>query len=387
MKNTAGLLMQLLRAELELLPLDGECRGQLDAAAVAELYTLSSGHDLAHMLASVLIREGLVPEGELGEQLKKKKLLAAFRYSQISRELASICEVLEDAAIPYIPLKGSVIRRLYREGWLRTSSDIDILVRTEDVERARLAVIEELDYTQTNENGHEIGLYSPTGVHFELHKALVEKESYAAFDEVLQHVWEHATVAEGTEYRYELSDAMFYYYHVAHMAKHYMNGGCGIRSFMDMYVLMTDDEKLLSARRELLAAGGLANFEKHALELTRVWFAGAEHSDTTRFMQRFILSGGTYGSVDNGVALKKSKKGGFGYLLSRIWLPYDRLKYQYPYLNGRKYLILWYEICRWWRLLLHKDKLKRSVNELRTSANVGGDEQQAISEHLKELGL
>ena len=40
----------------------------------------------------------------------------------------SICSALNRESIAYIPLKGSVIKDLYPESWMRTSCDIDILV-------------------------------------------------------------------------------------------------------------------------------------------------------------------------------------------------------------------------------------------------------------------
>jgi hypothetical protein len=49
----------------------------------------------------------------------------------MKHEFERICLVLEKAKIPHIPLKGSVLRKLYKEPWLRTSCDIDILVQEE----------------------------------------------------------------------------------------------------------------------------------------------------------------------------------------------------------------------------------------------------------------
>ena len=52
---------------------------------------------------------------------------------------------------------------------MRTSSDIDVLVRESDVERAREVIEAELLYRTDTRNAHEIGMFSESGVHLELH--------------------------------------------------------------------------------------------------------------------------------------------------------------------------------------------------------------------------
>lgn len=54
-----------------------------------------------------------------------------------SAELLELCRAFEDPAIPVIPFKGSVLsERLYGDGALRQSKDLDVLVRPEDLDRA-----------------------------------------------------------------------------------------------------------------------------------------------------------------------------------------------------------------------------------------------------------
>ena len=55
--------------------------------------------------------------------------------SMLCPDCVECCNALEKAQIPFVPLKGSVIRKYYPEAWMRTSSDIDVLVHKEDVEK------------------------------------------------------------------------------------------------------------------------------------------------------------------------------------------------------------------------------------------------------------
>ena len=50
--------------------------------------------------------------------------------------MEEIRTVFEQQKIFFLPLKGAVIRDFNPEAWMRTRSDIDILIREEDYEKA-----------------------------------------------------------------------------------------------------------------------------------------------------------------------------------------------------------------------------------------------------------
>ena len=62
--------------------------------------------------------------------------MSVYRNEQIKYAFAQICDTFELSSIPYIPLKGSVIRPYYPKESMRTSCDIDILVKEENHEAA-----------------------------------------------------------------------------------------------------------------------------------------------------------------------------------------------------------------------------------------------------------
>ena len=388
MERTTDLLIEIIRHEIKKENATEEFLEKLDTDTLKRILSLSKSHDMAHVVASFLERSGRLPEGEAGEKIKKLKMLAMYRYLGFSRELPAIKETLEDAKIPFIVLKGSIIRKLYPEPWMRTSSDVDILVHEEDVERAREVIEAELEYTTESRNAHEVGMFSPSGVHLELHRTLIEADEFASFESVLSSVWDHTEREAGYEYSLLLTDDMFYYYHVAHMAKHYMHGGCGIRPFVDMYLLKTDNPKVLEKRRKLLTEGGLKTFSEAAEALSSVWLSGAEHTYLTKEMQSYIAGAGVYGSQENYVAVQQTRRGNkFKYVLSRIWLPYDRLKHYYPSLNGKRLLLPFYEFRRWMKLVFSKATRRRSINEMRASGNLDTAKARALADHMNELGL
>lgn len=109
---------------------------ELSREELEKLYELSKSHDLAHIVGNSLIKNGLVSDPELKAGFKKQIMTAVYRYEKLQYELTRLKDVLNEAKIPFIPLKGSVIRKFYPEPWLRTSCDIDVLVKEKDIERA-----------------------------------------------------------------------------------------------------------------------------------------------------------------------------------------------------------------------------------------------------------
>ena len=116
------------------------------------LYRLSKAHDLAHLVGDALIRNRLLSDGEVKAKFEKQMMTAVYRYERINYELNCLTEALNQAEMPFIPLKGSILRQYYPEPWMRTSCDIDILVREEDIDAATQAIEKKLGYEYESRN-------------------------------------------------------------------------------------------------------------------------------------------------------------------------------------------------------------------------------------------
>jgi hypothetical protein len=215
----------------------------------------------------------------------------------------------------------------------------------------------------------------------------MEDEFANTASNVLNAVWEMAKTHSGYQYWNEMTDAMFYFYHIAHMAKHFENGGCGIRPFLDLWILEHCVEHDQASRDALLAQGGLLTFANVCRKLSAVWFDCAEPDDMTVQTQAYILHGGVYGNLDNRVAVQQNKSGGkFRYALSRIFLPYELLKFHYPILQKHRWLTPIMEVRRWFKLLF-KGKIKSSLRELNVNKTMSQEQIDSTAELLEKLGL
>ncbi len=314
-------------------------------------------------------------------------ITALYRYEQLNCVYTELCSALEAAHISFIPLKGSILRKYYPEPWMRTSCDIDILVRKEELDGAVKYLTEKLGYKEGEHATHDVSLFTPGKVHVELHFDLVEEGRANASSKVLNEIWNNVSVKKGYSYFYEMSDAFFYFYHIAHMAKHFETGGCGIRPFIDLWLLDQIDGADRAARDELLKKGDLLRFAEVAKRLSRCWIEDEMYDETSRKIETFILSGGVYGSIKNKVALQQQKKGGrIGYLISRIFIPVKRLKYYYPILEKYPILAPIMQVRRWF-MLLSPRVAKMAKSEISSNRKIDKAVADDMKMFLSDIGL
>ena len=235
MTNIHNLFFFLIRTEVCGAKSQEVSKQNIIGSTLQSLFDFAKTHDMAHIIAEPLLKNKLIP-GELAASFRKELMMAVFRSERLSDETKRMCELFEENKIPHLPLKGAVLRNYYPEPWMRTSCDVDILVKQCDLQRASDLLVGKLGYTLESKLSHDWGFFTPDGFHIELHFDLIEQE--VASDGIVNHKWSSACLDnvwslvscdEGKEYSYHMSDELFYFYHIAHMAKHFERGGCGVR--------------------------------------------------------------------------------------------------------------------------------------------------------------
>lgn len=355
MENVNETIIQLIRSEVCGSTLS--LRSPITDDDLAKIHSVAHLHDMSHIVSSVLLNNGMVSGSPFEFHLRERVYKTLYRYENRCYVIEKVSSVLEDEKIPYILLKGAVIMNLYPQPWMRTGCDIDILVRKEDVRRATDAITKKLGYEEKGMGKHDIQILSTEKIYVELHFSLIEEDVSPAMSKVLDKAWSFAKPCEEGKYRYELDDAMFYFYHIAHMAKHFICGGCGIRPFLDLWLIEKSKNYDTAETENLLKKGELTDFAKAVKKLSRVWFSGEEHDRVTKIMEEFIFNGGCFGSGETIMLTEQQKTGGrLNFILSRIFVPYNELKKQYPIIGKYKFLTPVCGICRIFSLLLGKKR-------------------------------
>ena len=384
--NNTQIIFSLLRNAISGTAIDAETVAETTKKA-DDIYRLSKYHDVAHLVSFAVEKNKIpLPETELTKKMKKRHPIAMLRYEATNRMFLRVCEGFEQAGIPFVPLKGSVIRKYYPEPWMRTSCDIDILIHEEDLDRAVTLLQEKYSYNGDKQRDfHDVSLFSQDGTHLELHFNILE--NMKDVDSVLADVWQYAKPSKEGSFMYELENEFLIYHILAHMSYHVLNGGCGIRPFIDLYLLEHnleyDEEKLC----DLCARGGLLSFKTESEKLADVWMREKQHDSITKTYEKLILGGGVYGSLEASSAVKHMTTGGKGkYILTRIFQPYNILKEKYPVLKKHKWLVPVYQVNRWFHILT-SDKKKLAPGILKAGRSVSKEQVAERIEFLKNIGL
>ncbi len=346
------------------------------------LYNAARWHDMAHLVSVTLDNLGLMPENSAAaDEFHNAQMVAIYRYQMGLFDEARYKQILEENEIEFMPLKGALIRQYYPEPYLRTSCDIDILIHPEDLPRATKALTDAGFTTDEKKGSHDVSFYSNNGTHLELHFTLYEKLD-------IDEIWRDSIPAEGCKYHRLMNRNMFYAHQVAHCAKHFVYGGCGIRLFLDMWLILEAEAEFDRSYVDRVLSGvGILSFEKTAREMAYVWFSGREYTALTRDMEDYIFKSGIYGNIENKVITTQRKKGGmFKYAMSRIFMPRKQLTYYYPSLEKHKWLLPYFEVCRWFRLAF-RGGAKRSMREMKDIVTVDDEKKNRVLNLLDKLDL
>lgn len=385
MDQKISVLMNIIKGEVCASPVDMAAFLALGEEEQEALIQIARKHSVLQLVGDALGKDPATKNLPLTQSLLLETFQSLQRTEKIEAERRAICRVLEEAEIPYIQLKGSRLRPLYPEPWMRSSGDIDILVQEDQAERAAQLLMQQRGYKRGKVEYHDIHLYAKTGVLLELHFHI--KEDTQPMDSVLERVWSYSRPAEEGRSEYLQSNEYFLFHLIAHMAYHFISGGCGIRTFVDLLVLRDrfawDDD----AVRRLCRQAGVDHFYQNVQALVGVWFDGRPHTAVTRRMEEYVLSGGTFGNHTNHVAAEKGQSGGkLAYIGRRLWRPTDKLCHRYPSLEKHLWLMPAYQVRRWLDVFLHGDT-RRITKEMEIVQTMDASASSEIEQMLRENGL
>ncbi len=319
----------------------------------------------------------------LTETLKNSEAKAIFDYTQQKVSLDEISEALEMADISYIPLKGSAIRDLYPEPWMRTCADIDVLIKKDDIDNAIRVLESYTSFKFTKRGFHEVHFVNKY-VHLELHYSIetVVAQNGFSFSESWNYVLtSEASCACSFTPEYNL------FYIITHAAKHFLkNGGIGIRPILDIYIIKThthfDDNKV----KALCKCAGDLGFYEMICKLIDVWFNGDSHDEYSSIFEDIVLDGGVFGSQHSRIVSNKRNDAGKRYIRRRIFKTSRELQRYYPMCKKYHILVPFYQVIRWIHLLKYK-RPKAYLAEFKMADAVDQSEVDNYDKLLNAMGF
>ena len=381
-RNIQQILIEILYAAVNEQANSPAVAEKLTPDVVLSVYRLAKKHDLGHLVAEFVYQNKIAVDGELKATLQKVALTAVYRCERMRYAFAQICNAFEEAGIAYIPLKGSVLRPYYPQESMRTSCDIDILIHEEDIDRAVFCLTGK-GFTFNKRNYHDVSLFSPNKIHLELHFSILEDKDF--LDVVLKDAWQYAIPEKGCRYGFKKEFFVFHMY--AHMAYHFLSGGCGIRSLVDIWIMENKMDAPYSCAKELLKKAGILKFAKEMSSLASRCFTENSRDAFSDMVLEYIYRGGVYGSLENSIAVQREKQNSpWSYFLGRLFPPRRTMTHAYPVLKKAPLLLPVFWVVRWIQALF-AGKSKRFAREMSCAGNVTQDRIEEVKALRARLGL
>lgn len=347
-----------------------------------KIIDLSNAHQIAPIVSASLLKYGCISDEKHIKEIQKIIYNATYRDTKNNYTYNLAAEVLSRQKICFVPLKGVIIKQLYPESFMRPSCDIDILVHKSDFNKAVSALENVGFHIEGDLTFHDVSLlYDDSNL--ELHFSICENNKN--LDGLLSNVWDYTVKSE--DYKYIETNEYFMFHHIAHMAYHFLAGGCGIRPIIDYWILkdkLPFDEKELI---KLCKKAGIDEFYSAVKQLTDVWFEGKKHTDITKRIEKYILVGGAYGIFPNNAAAYTVTKGGrTKYILSLVFPKYVNMKVLYPTLNKAPFLLPFFYFYRLFQKTVGRNS-SGAKDKFRIIKGQGDDFVGEVAYLLKSLKL
>ena len=322
---------------------------------IAFYATLSKRHSLmALFYKAVKDTNADINENNL-KRLEEYYFANVRKVALFEKERKGLYEFLNNHQIDFLPLKGIVIKDYYLDQNTREFADNDILFSASKDKMIKDYFVKrgyKSEYFR--KSNHDIYQKKPF-FNFEMHRALfMEREDGREFSKYFKDYLKNSQIKEG--YEHCLSKEDFYIYFLAHAFKHFDNSGCGIRTLIDCYLYLKQNELDFAYINQELDKIGLLEFSNKFSSLAIKVFDEQELNDEEKEMLLFIASSGTYGTLENSVNKGVKEKGKFKYLMRRIFPPMSFYKTAYPRLYKTKVLIPLAWFMRLFRIIFKNPK-------------------------------
>ncbi len=339
---------------------------------------------LGAMGYTAAVNYNLYPGSPIMTYLEDQYCMTAVHSMQQMEQLELICNAFEKNSISYMPVKGSIIKKLYPDHAMRTMSDVDILIREE--EYGRIApVMRQLHFQEVGESDHE-HIWKNDELTVELHKRLIpsyNKDYYSYFGEG----WDLAKVNHGG-YRWEMTHEDAFIYDTIHFAKHYRDANVNAHFLIDLWVQMRCYPDLnRDYIRQQMARLRMESFYDNILTVVQAWFEGGPwdekvdritavlfNEDAQQKKDAAVIAQSTR-AVQNAGSVSKAKK---MVLLRKIFPTKEQMGFAYPQWKKVPLPIAW--VLRWFYLLFcRRDTIRQEI------AKDGQVSQQDIENYRQDL--
>lgn len=186
--------------------------------------------------------------------------------------------------------------------------------------------------------------------------------------------WKLAKPTKTSRFCFSPEEEFIYLF--THFAKHYRDGGIGLKHAVDLFVFKNANPALnqsyiLAELKKLQ----LLSFYQNVSAMLRCWFSGESANKVTDFLTQRIFQSGAYGTpkariIAQGTKTAKSVRAKNVWakkLLQMVFLPYGGMAQRYPVLKKAPVLLPLFWVVRWAdTLVFHRSHIRQQKKVLQT---------------------
>ena len=336
-----------------------------------DLYNLSNKLNITAIVSLVLNKNGYNNKKFNDSILQSVNQYE--RYLDVRKQMDILLQNID-----YLYLKGNAIAKYYVEPYLRYSGDLDIIVKDRFYE-----VFEELirkDYKCITRTKQECTLINKNGITIDLHREFYLNE--AKYEKVFINAYNKS---------HELNDDYQYIYLIIHTYKHIsVYGQFEFRPYIDLYYLRDkiDNDKVNSILKDI----GLEIFNKRLNHFVDVLIHKEKEDIYDTQLKKYIIMYADDHGAKTRVLINSIGKSKIVYYLSRLFQPYELMKYEYPILEKKRWMLPLYYVVRLFKLIKNiffssKQRKKYTINEINNNFKNNTKEKESMEEFIKIFGV
>lgn len=302
---------------------------------------------------------------------RKYYIQSALIHEKFNRVGQLVDDILNEAKIPHIFLKGYELQNLYPDPNLRMMGDIDILVDQKDHNKAEKFLIANGNFAKGKDDEHHLKLFKEN-ITIELHHNLFEdfRETSTFFSTPFDNTFAI------NKFRLQLNIDYYFIYIVSHYAKH-ICAGAGLREIIDIYLFLRLKDINLNFVENELNKLGLSKFYNMILNELYIIFGynncSMKINNNVHHMISYSLNCGIHGYGEkhdmNQISkniLRISKGNKINFLFTRLFIPLKELFEKYPWTKSIILIPFGY-IYRFFFLIVNKKSdLKKAIQYKKT---------------------
>ncbi len=353
-----------------------------------EVGKIAIRQNLLHTVYEKAEEAGCLPKGEESVRWKDEYVRNKVRDLRQQLVFDDIAEILNANSIRFIPLKGLNIKPLYPKSYLRRMTDLDILIKEEELEKA---------YTLLSQNGFLLGakgithynLKRPPSVNVELHRLLFND---GKLQSLFKDVWDNAAQDGAYENCFRMSAEDLTAHIIIHYAHHFCReGGIGVRAVTDFYILKKTFPEVFNSKelKKRLNLAGVLTFYEVLSKIGEIWFECKTFEENYEDIQHHLIrSLGTYGN-EKTLAIRQAKLSNGGkhakakFVFHTLFPPYkSKMCKLYPWLKKAPFLLPLCWILRVFKLATQDIRFFKMTKAYFTVNNSDSDKLETVTKRL-----